>query len=787
MKLSISRSHLHSATLGTILLLAAGLRFVALAGQSFWADEGNSVVLARRSISAILQAAAADIHPPAYYLLLKAWGSVFGLSEVGARSLSALIGVLVVVGIYRLGRRLADRRLGLLAAFLAALNPFLVYYSQEARMYELLTLCAVVSALAMLTAMQAPTLAVRRKALFLYSAAALLGLYTHYAFPLHLLVLNTIFLLWLVRPTTPPTRRWPLLRDWALAQGISLAFFLPWAPTALRQLGSWPSPPTSLGALAGLQQALQLWLCGPVGCSGPGLGGGLGSSAVLSTALPGLILGLILLGAATAWRRTATQLTILWLLAPLLAMMLFSIFSPAFFKFLLIATPAFLLLLAQGILRLTRFGRSGRVQRLGFVLLLGLVLWPSLPALQRYYTDPTVARDDYRSIAAYIRSVGDANDAIILDAPGQIDAFSQYDSGAAEIFPLPRTRPLHPGATEAELAQILASHKRIYAIFWATAQADPQGLIEQYLAGHAFKAWDSWVGHLRFVAYSAEPAPAATSLSQAVPFGDAIRLQAVGLSPARLQPGDIARVLLQWTATAPPQHPYKVTLQLLDPASQVFAQVDSEPVGGARPFPTWQPAETIADPYGLPIPLATPPGDYPLILAVYDPESGQRLPVLTADGASDHLTLGVFSLLPPDQAPPLNILPITNRADTVVGALHFWGHNRYKQGYGHDPDTPLAPGDALHLSLFWQADAPLDQDYEAEVRLDERPLGRFPLVGPSYPSSQWLPGLPWRGEHSVSLPPELATGGPHRLSLQVLTADGQPWGDAIVLDPPLIY
>ena len=89
--------------LPVILLLAAGLRFYALSGQSFWADEGNSVVLAGRSLNAILAAAAADIHPPAYYILLKFWGSLFGLGEVGARSLSAVIGLLTVWAIYLVG------------------------------------------------------------------------------------------------------------------------------------------------------------------------------------------------------------------------------------------------------------------------------------------------------------------------------------------------------------------------------------------------------------------------------------------------------------------------------------------------------------------------------------------------------------------------------------------------------------------------------------------------------------------------------------------------------------
>ena len=55
------------------------------------------------------------------------------------RSLSALIGVGVAAMIYAIGRRISPA-LALTAALLAALNPFQVYYSQEARMYMLLAL-----------------------------------------------------------------------------------------------------------------------------------------------------------------------------------------------------------------------------------------------------------------------------------------------------------------------------------------------------------------------------------------------------------------------------------------------------------------------------------------------------------------------------------------------------------------------------------------------------------------------------------------------------------------------
>lgn len=778
--------------LALILVLAAALRLYLLAGQSFWADEGNSVVLAARSVSEIVAAAAGDIHPPAYYLLLKAWASLFGLGEIGARTLSVALGVLVVWAVYRLGVRLRGARMGLVAAALAAVNPFLVYYSQEARMYMLLALCATASALALVGWIGASRTAGRRALLWpalLYLGAAGLGLYTHYAFPIQLAALNLVFFLWLWRRRVGPL--WPQLTPWLLLNAAVALLFLPWTPIAWRQLTTWPAPPTPLGPLGALEQAFTLFTCGPTFCP-PGT--------------PGYVIGaitaiLLLVAALVPWRRLqvawlARVLPLVWLLTPLVVMVVFQIFSPVFFKFLVIAVPAYLLLLALGIdlavdglrLHLTTNGRTtGFVTTAAALVLLVAVALPALPALNRYYHDPAFARDDYRSIAAYLKALAGPDDAILLNAPGQVDVFSQYDHGPATVYPLPADRPLNPQATAAALNRILAEHRRVYAIYWATGQSDPEGLIEGRLAQSAFKAWDSWTGDLRFVAYSAEPPPEPIPFTDPPAFGESIRLDAAGISEAPLQPGDIARTLLNWSTTAPLDRSYKTTLQLLDPANQVVAQVDSEPVGGSRPTTTWKPGEVVADPSGLPIPLGTPPGAYPLILAVYDATTGARLPVITAEGAGDHVRLGAVTVVPPASAPPATILPVRYRTATVRGPFTFLGHDRYKQDYGYAPDTPLAPGDSLHVTTFWQVDAAPDGDYSYDLLLDDQPLGRFPLAGPAYPTSRWLPGLPWRGEATVSLPADLATGGAHVLALRLVDPAGRSLGDPIVLSPRLVY
>ncbi|HET7377478.1 MAG TPA: glycosyltransferase family 39 protein, partial [Anaerolineae bacterium] len=118
-----------------ILILAAVLRFYRIDGQSFWNDEGNSARIAERSLQLITEAAAGDIHPPLYYYLLHFWRGVFGVSEFALRSLSAMLGVLLVGLTFLIGRKAFSAGIGLLAALVAAINPFQIYYSQEARMY----------------------------------------------------------------------------------------------------------------------------------------------------------------------------------------------------------------------------------------------------------------------------------------------------------------------------------------------------------------------------------------------------------------------------------------------------------------------------------------------------------------------------------------------------------------------------------------------------------------------------------------------------------------------------
>ena len=120
-------------------ILAAVLRFATITDQSYWLDESQAAHELHLSFGAMLGAwNANEWNPPLYFVLAWPWAKLFGTGEAGLRSFSALIGVAVVPITYLCGRELVSRRAGLVAAAFAAVNPFMIWYSQEAREYMLL-------------------------------------------------------------------------------------------------------------------------------------------------------------------------------------------------------------------------------------------------------------------------------------------------------------------------------------------------------------------------------------------------------------------------------------------------------------------------------------------------------------------------------------------------------------------------------------------------------------------------------------------------------------------------
>ncbi len=94
-------------------------------------------------------------------------------------------------------------------------------------------------------------------------------------------------------------------------------------------------------------------------------------------------------------------------------------------------------------------------------------------------------------------------------------------------------------------------------------------------------------------------------------------------------PGRRVQVLVRWYVPvgAPPQD-YTTLIHLGQPDAPPLSTGDSPPLGGAYPTSVWRNGETIDDLYFLPIPAGLPGGRYPVWIGLYDPATGERLPVM---------------------------------------------------------------------------------------------------------------------------------------------------------------
>jgi hypothetical protein len=84
---------------------------------------------------------------------------------------------------------------------------------------------------------------------------------------------------------------------------------------------------------------------------------------------------------------------------------------------------------------------------------------------------------------------------------------------------------------------------------------------------------------------------------------------------------------LRWESLRPMQNNYQVFVHLLNANNDKLAQRDGQPVQWLRPTSTWQPGEKIIDRYGMILPADLPTGTYTIAVGLYDPVTGQRLPI----------------------------------------------------------------------------------------------------------------------------------------------------------------
>jgi len=446
-----------------LILLGAFLRFYRLGGQSLWIDE--LLTISAANIGGTLgREALSNIQGPLHAVLIHFIAKV-STSEVALRGLSALAGTATIPVVYLLGRDMAGRRTGLVAAALIAVSPFAVWYSQEVRNYALLIFLASVSTLIAwrIMAMGARswrayavtmTLALysNLSAAFLWLAHALFGLgrlarmhrvtkWVGTCLMIGLLVIPLVMALanWVeVDGVSERVVVGPLADEGDLLRGATT--FSPMAiPYSLftmvygYSLGPGASELHTGSPLAAF--ARHLWVVVP--------------AALL--ALVGFVLGfrrLFLDGAAG--RMVTSVIAVPFLAATFLALLNIKPFNV---RYVAVMLPVVVVTMAAGVVSLP--------WRRGAWLCGGVVLF-SLLALGNYYFVPEYSREDLRGAARYVAENEQPGDVVLV--PVVRDVFRHYFEGSSGMFVVYRGQTASPDRLGTVLDGHTAGHERLWFV-----------------------------------------------------------------------------------------------------------------------------------------------------------------------------------------------------------------------------------------------------------------------------------------------------------------------------------
>ncbi len=443
------------AALAGILGLATVLRFVQLGHDSIWADEAFSARVSGLRVTDLIGTATADdTNPPFYYVLLHVWMDAFGDSAAALRSLSAVVGVLLVFMVFKLGERLSSTRAGLMAALLAAVSEFLVHYSQEARVYSLLALLSACSYYFLLVLLDG--LRPWPVAGYVLTTTALL--YAH-TYGLFVLAAQAAFfgLALLGR------RDWIRVRDperLGLVLAAPLVLAIPWLVVFAGHVSD---------EVEGSSEAKLGWLASPSARDLPGtLSGYAGSRWALALALFALALagGLALRdrGARALGDRLAADrrigLLVLWAAVPIAVPFVLSlVVTPIYqFKYTIPAAVACYLLLALALESL-----APRVALAAGALVAGAFVVMTV----RYYGD--YQTEQWRQATAYVSARARPGDVLVFDSSVGKEAFDYYwrRSDVQEVIGSAETSPtqidlraVRSAARESGSVWLVVSHSR---------------------------------------------------------------------------------------------------------------------------------------------------------------------------------------------------------------------------------------------------------------------------------------------------------------------------------------
>jgi len=707
---------------------------LTLEAQSIWWDEGISLHLAGVPWRQLLADRAANIHPPLYFVLLKAWLALTGLTPFSGRYLSALAVTLLPATAYRFVSRRAGSRSGRVAAVLLSLAPPLIVYGQEVRAYALLPMGVLVLwSLAWPASDDGDGERISKSVYRLVLGAVQAGLVlTHYVG----VVACGAAALWVIirafRTSARADRR-RLLGRWAQGLAVAAALVAPWAgfvvATGLQRLtvqaglANPTATPVTAGYVAGMLGLFHT-------TAQPAALGD--RTLVRSSILVGLFLLLGVLmgmwhrqGRAAMGARAVGASLFFWLVPFAVAPAIWALSPQSHPRYLYAFVVGGWMTAALVVARPVR--SRGWLRCAGYALRLGLlaaVLVTSVLGLRAYAVEPRYARSDVRAVAAFLRDQSGPGDVVVVPATDW--SLEQYEVGSARIVMAPEASAWE-GALGPFAAQVGAA-PMVYVMDYGRDAVDPRDALRAALTSsgvlverHAFQG-------VTLEAYALAETlrqPAMRPVERTCAADEGLCLEAASYA-ARPVSGAALPVALRWVGVTPGVR-FGVALRLYAPSGALVAAV-AEPLidAGLAPTDGWAGDGAVTSYHIVPLPVGLLPVGYRLEIGLYDTAVPDRTIVLNATSGAPlpALRLGeVTPLLEPwrdTSAYGLSDLAPVVGVETAPGLwLDAVSIDR----------AAASPGETLFVSTLWRASAASEDVVGAEVALEQGDvvLGSVPL------------------------------------------------------------
>jgi hypothetical protein len=476
-----------------LTVLGAGLRLYRLGHQSLWNDEIVTYISAAGTPWRVVTQRVENSNiPPLYYLVANAslsLGTPSGI-ETALRLPSVLVGALTIPLLFLVVRPWLGTRVALAAAACAAISPFHVWYSQEARPYALLLALALIAMACMQRAIRHPS-SWRWKAA---TATALAATFYCHTVGLAFVLFAAAYIaseMWRWAPARsslpgePGQARRIAFRTQARAWIATFVGVAVLCIPAVYRLASFP--PTNSAdaerALSPMQLGYTLWSF-VVGYSfGPSLGElhaadrhavvARYAASVVPVAL--LIAGVMVWGAISLTRRNArvARIMALWFLFPLLFVIVGALVTvhPFNVRYAVISFIPVIVVLAVALDSLPR----AAVRLAGWTGLVAL----SAVSLRAYYSDPRYARDDNRGAGQFFTAHAGREEIVVAHRAFTAKDFRFYAPPETTVFPYPAgDRPITSADVESDLGRLVHDAPRFWIFLSRSTPAETAPLLD---------------------------------------------------------------------------------------------------------------------------------------------------------------------------------------------------------------------------------------------------------------------------------------------------------------------